>query len=333
MTGASRASGHFRAPGTSRTTPGTSCAASMGTTALGIAAAAIAGAALAALGTVALGERDLVTTRIPVSVRDLPEPLAGLRIAQISDLHDTPFGPDGRDLVRAVEASRPDLIAFTGDILDRGTQQLIGLVSLARALVQIAPCVAVAGNHEGGTTLGLPLLHALARAGVTVLRDEQISLELRGAVVRIAGVDDPHLHGGPISRPYPVALDGELMARSLERAGLGRVQTSARTASGASGDGDEGPLILLAHRPELLDVYVDRGIDLVLTGHAHGGQWRVPGIGGLYAPNQGPFPRLTAGAHVRGRTTMIVSRGLKVRTLPPRLNNPPELVIAELVAG
>lgn len=312
--------------------PPAACTAPVGAAVLGVAAATVVGAALAALGAVLLGEKDLVTTRIPVTVRDLPDALAGLRIAQISDLHDTPFGPDGRDLVRAVEDARPDLIVLTGDILDRGTQQLIGIISLIRALVEIAPCIAVAGNHEGGTPLGPPLLHALARAGVTVLRDEQISLRLRGAPVRIAGVDDPRLHGGPMSRPYPVAGDRDLMARSLERAGLDRVPTGASAAARRSED-DAGPLILLSHRPELLDEYVDRGIDLVLAGHAHGGQWRVPGIGGLYAPNQGPFPRLTAGAHVRGRTTMIVSRGLKVRTVPPRLNNPPELVVAELVAG
>lgn len=292
-----------------------------------VAALAAAGASSALLA-VALGERHLVTTELEVPVTDLDPRLQGLRIVQLSDLHGTEFGVDGGDLIDAVAAARPDLIALTGDILDRGTRELGPLLRLAGRLVAIAPCVAVSGNHEGGTPLGAPLLSGLADAGVRVLRDEITHIELRDTALRVAGMDDPRLQGGPPSRAFSPAVDRVLADRALRRTGL------PRRGGAASGAGpDSGPLILLAHRPELLDVYAERGIDVVLSGHAHGGQWRLPLIGGLYAPNQGLLPRLTAGVHRRGTTRMVISRGLKVRRLLPRLHNPPEVLVAVLTRG
>ena len=88
--------------------------------------------------------------------------------------------------------------------------------------------------------------------------------------------------------------------------------------------------ILLSHRPEVFNVYVDNKIDLVLTGHAHGGQIRIPFIGGLIAPNQGIFPKYTSGVFEEDATTMIVSRGIGNSILPYRINNRPELVIVTL---
>jgi predicted MPP superfamily phosphohydrolase len=88
--------------------------------------------------------------------------------------------------------------------------------------------------------------------------------------------------------------------------------------------------VLLSHRPELFDVYVQNGVDLVLSGHAHGGQFRVPFLGGLVAPNQGLFPQYDGGVYKSGKTTMIVSRGIGNSAFPFRINNRPELVIVEL---
>lgn len=286
------------------------------------------GAGAAAIGlALACGQRNLSVSRYDVPMPGASRVLDGARIVQISDLHATAFGERGAGLIAAVRGERPDLIVLTGDILDRGTEHLDELLDLVVPLTEIAPCAAIPGNHEGGTELGMPLLEALEAAGMRVLRDETVLMALRGETVRVAGVDDPHLRGGPISRPGSPAIDHRIIRGSLERAGLPVLAARSDRTDGAP---PADPVILLAHRPELLEEYAGRGIDLVLAGHAHGGQWRIPVIGGLYAPNQGPFPRLTAGVHDRGTTRMIVSRGLKVRTLLPRLGNPPEIVVAVL---
>ena len=91
--------------------------------------------------------------------------------------------------------------------------------------------------------------------------------------------------------------------------------------------------LVLSHRPELLPAYAEAGADLVLSGHAHGGQVRLPGIGGLFAPGQGILPRLTSGVHARGETRLVVSRGLGNSAFPLRVFNPPEIVTVTLRAG
>lgn len=268
---------------------------------------------------------DLVTTTHEIPVAELPPALDGLRILQISDLHDTRFGPEDRDLLGAVAASRADLIALTGDVLDHGTEDLAALGALAPRLAALAPCLVVPGNHEGGTPLGAPLLSMLAETGMRVLRDEIVELGIRDATLRVAGIDDPRLHGGTPSRPFSPALDRALARRSLDRAGVPRRGPDRRAARPP-----EAVHVLLAHRPELIDLYAERAVDVVLAGHAHGGQWRPPRTQGLYAPNQRLLPRLTAGVHDRAGMRMVISRGLKVRRHLPRLNNPPELVLVVL---
>lgn len=285
--------------------------------ALGIAAG---GATLAGL-VAGMRSRRLVTTPVPVALRGLPSPFEGFRILQLSDLHATVFGPGQRDLLAAVDRARPDLVVLTGDILDRGTRDLTPLLTLAEELLHRAPVLAVTGNHEGGSRRGPALVAGLEGVGVQVLRDRVLPLDREGAVLRIAGIDDPRLHGGPPSSTSSPAIDHHVAAGGLRRAGIGP------EAKG------EGPVVLLSHRPELLDVYAAHAVDLVLAGHAHGGQWRVPGIGGLYAPGQGLLPRLTAGVHTRGGTQMVISRGLKVRLHLPRIHNPPELVLVVLSAA
>lgn len=275
----------------------------------------------AAAGTaIALGERRVVLTEHRVALRGLPAPFEGLRIVQLSDLHATVLGSDHADLLAAVDAARPDLVVLTGDVIDRSTSSLGPTLDLLAALLRRAPVHAVTGNHEGGTHLGTALAARMQALGVRLLRDEMILLERDGTTLALAGVDDPRVHGGPPSSFGSPAIDRALMRRALQRAGLPA----------------EGPVVLLAHRPELLEVYADHGADLVLVGHAHGGQWRVPGPAGmpgsqgLYAPNQGLLPARTGGLHRDRGTVMAVSRGLKVRTLTPRLNNPPEVVVVEL---
>ena len=97
-------------------------------------------------------------------------------------------------------------------------------------------------------------------------------------------------------------------------------------------DEEDGYTILLSHRPELFEVYAENNIDLIFSGHAHGGQFRIPFVGGLIAPNQGLFPKYDAGIYEEGNTTMVVSRGIGNSIVPFRINNRPEIVLVELAS-
>ena len=140
----------------------------------------------------------------------------------------------------------------------------------------------------------------LTDAGVTVLRNASVRIRNGVESIRLIGVDDPSFGG-------EANLDATLEALS-----------------------SDDFTVLLAHRPEGIDEYAKWGIDLVLSGHAHGGQIRIPGIGGVYAPGQGFFPKYTSGEYAVGDTTMIVSRGLGNSVLPLRVNDRPEIVIVTL---
>ena len=89
-------------------------------------------------------------------------------------------------------------------------------------------------------------------------------------------------------------------------------------------------VVLLSHRPELFNSYVENNVDLVFSGHAHGGQFRIPFIGGIVAPNQGVFPKYDAGIFTEGNTNMVVSKGVGNSIIPFRVNNRPEVILIEL---
>ena len=249
------------------------------------------------------GNTRPVLREYTVSAPDLPREADGMRIVQVSDLHNAVPGGSGR-LLHILRQARPDLIALTGDLFDarrkRGHGKALGLAVEA---VKIAPCYWIMGNHEARLPDGEELAEALAACGVTVLRNESRTL-LPGLILR--GVDDPALRTDD----------------PREEAAVMEAQLAAFPRDGFS--------VLLSHRPECFELYVRYGADLVLTGHAHGGQWRFPGAGGLFAPRQGLFPRYDGGLYADGRTVMIVSRGLGNSLFPFRLFNPPEAVAVTL---
>lgn len=232
-----------------------------------------------------------------------PKLEAPVRLLLITDLHSCLYGKEQEALVRAIEAERPDALMFVGDIADdkmprENTQALL------EAVAKRYPCFYVTGNHEywGGDAGGIKRL--FRRYGVTVLEGAHAPFSVRGQKIVVCGVDDPQ------SRKF---------TRQLAAAARG-----AKT----------GPYsVLLSHRPELFERYVPYGFDLVLSGHAHGGLWRIPGLlDGFVAPNQGFFPKYTSGTYEGGSTTMILSRGLaRESTRIPRFFNPVELVVADLL--
>jgi len=256
----------------------------------------------------AWGNTALERNTYTISSRELPDAFDGYRIAQVSDLHNAEFGDGNQRLLEMLREAEPDMIAITGDLIDSRRTDIAVALAFAKEAVKIAPCYYVSGNHEARVSEYPELKTGLAAAGVTVLDDAQVKIEVSGESITVIGVNDPSFHADYLTS------DAEVMDRKLS-------ELSSE---------DAGFTLLLSHRPELFDAYVAHDMDLVLTGHAHGGQFRLPLIGGLIAPNQGLFPKYDAGLYSDGSTNMIVSRGLGNSIIPFRFNNRPEVVLIEL---
>ncbi|GHV43288.1 ser/threonine protein phosphatase [Spirochaetia bacterium] len=229
-----------------------------------------------------------------------------ITIALISDLHSTIYGGDQRPLIELIAAQRPDLILLSGDIVDDKTP-VTGTTLLLAGIRDLAPIFYVTGNHEYMSKRIGDIRHTLESFGVVILSDSYVQLDIRGNAVIVAGVEDPY-------------------KKIFETPGYDQ-NLSMRRAFGAL-DKIAAYKILIAHRPENIKAYAEYPFDLVVSGHAHGGQVRIPHVlNGLYAPGQGLFPRYAGGRYTHGSLTHIVSRGLSVDPWIPRIFNPPELVI------
>ena len=236
----------------------------------------------------------------------LPAAFDGLRVVELADLHGASFGPGNRDLIKAVRAAEPDLIAIDGDLADENTDLSV-IRTLAGELVQIAPTYYVTGNHEWAMKGRKELFAILEEAGVNALHNEYVRLERDGQYMVIAGVDDPN---GPWDQKTPETLTEEIRA--------------------ACGD---PYIVLLAHRNDMLARWDALGLDVVLAGHAHGGVIRLPVVGGLLGTGMQFFPEYTAGVYQKGRTSLLVSRGLGNSGLPFRVFNRPHLPVLVLRSG
>ena len=255
------------------------------------------------------GNRNLVITEYRVNSNRIPEPFDGFRIVQISDLHNAQFGKENERLLEHLSHAEPDVIVLTGDLVDSRRTDVEIALSFAAEAVQIAPVYYVPGNHEARIPEYEQLKSDLTEAGVTVLENQKAQLDRDGKYITLLGIQDPSF--------YTDYLTGD--SRAVTAQAIKNLQNKT-----------DGYTVLLSHRPELFDTYVSAGVDLVFSGHAHGGQFRIPFIGGLIAPNQGFFPEYDAGQFQRENTTMIVSRGVGNSILPVRINNPPEIVVVEL---
>ena len=249
-----------------------------------------------------VNEYEIVSDRIP-------EAFSGFRIAQVSDLHNAEFGEGNEKLIELLSQTNPDMIVITGDLIDSRHTDIEIALEFARQAIKLAPVYYVSGNHEARVHEYEDLKMGLAEAGVIVLEDQKIQITREGESITLMGIDDPSFQ-----EDY---LLGD--AVSVTSSALSELQNESDRYT-----------VLLAHRPELFETYVDAGVDLVFSGHAHGGQFRLPFVGGLVAPNQGFFPEYDAGLFSEGSTTMIVSRGVGNSIIPIRFNNRPEIVVAEL---
>ena len=240
-------------------------------------------------------------TNITVTSENIPDEFNGFKIVHISDLHNAEFGDGQKDLIGKIEAQDADIVVITGDMIDSRRTDVDKAVELITGLGNKIPVYYVTGNHESRVREYNELESKLIENGVTVLKNESIKIEKDGSFINIIGVDDPSFG---------------MSAKDI-----------FDTVSELKTDGYD---VLLSHRPELFETYCESGAELVLCGHAHGGQVRIPFAGGLVAPNQGLFPEYTAGSYKSGSTEMIVSRGLGNSIIPLRVNNPPELVVITL---
>ena len=235
--------------------------------------------------------------------------LDGFRIVQVSDLHNHELGKGNCHLLALLEAQLPKLIVITGDLVDSYHPNPECALRFCRAAAKIAPCYFVTGNHEHRMSRErlTEFLRRVEDCGVTVLRNRAVELSPYAMQAEDPTDDAFRLIGVDCQQGKTDTLQRLMQKRDPEELN-----------------------ILLAHKPHYAEYYEKAGVDLVLTGHAHGGQWRLPLIGAVYAPGQGLLPDYTAGMYRLGHTVMCVSRGLGNSSFPLRIENKPELVTVTL---
>lgn len=255
------------------------------------------------------GNKALTTNTYIIESDKISRSFDSYRIAQVSDLHNTQIGRDNKRLINALKTAQPDIIAVTGDIIDSRFTNVDVAVSFMKQAVEIAPCYYINGNNESRVPDEYEKLKAeLTKLNVTILENDSIKLNKNGEYITLSGVNDPVFY-----------------------ADIVRPNLTETTIKNAKPD-DDSYTILLSHRPELFELYVKYDFDLVFSGHAHGGQFRLPYVGGLFAPHQGFFPEYDSGLFTEQSTNMLVNRGVGNSVFPFRINNRPEIIIAELKA-
>ncbi len=230
-----------------------------------------------------------------------------IRIVLITDLHSCIYGENQKDIISVLAAQKPDLILLGGDIAD-DVNPLEGTIQFLKGIKGLAPSFYVSGSHDMWRADYPQVKTLFASYGVTVMEGDIIPLTIRGQQINLCGIQDPDV-------PYQGRSD--LFGKALYNAFHGLEEDAYN--------------ILLAHRPDFIDLYRQYPFDLVLSGHTHGGQVRIPLlINGLYAPNQGWYPKYAGGLYQAGDTAMIVSRGVSYYPKLPRIFNPPEVVMVKL---
>ena len=266
------------------------------------------------LGSLCVSKHFLTVTHYEVSAKNLQ---SELRIVQITDLHNSQFGTHNELLIDKVAEQEPDLIVLTGDLLNSNERELSPVLELIRELSNLAPTYASYGNHEKQyeKTFDSNLAVAFEEAGAKMLEFSYEDIEVNGQKLRLGG-----LYGYCLPEKYLRSNEAD----AAECAFLTEFQNT------------ESYSVLLTHMPYSWianDAISEWDIDCVFTGHDHGGQVRLPLLGGLYAPDQGWFPGKDYGLYYSkdGEKVMILSRGLGKSGRVPRFNNVPEIVVVELL--
>lgn len=249
----------------------------------------------------------ITVTKITFENSKIPNGFDGFKIIHLSDLHNKEFGEAQKKLIKKVNDSNPDLIVFTGDLIDH-TKEEKGDESFINAIKDVAPVYYVSGNHEAWSGKYDGLVAKLKENGITVLDNDKVKIEKNGEYINVLGIKDLAFFSN----------DTKVFEDELKKL--------------VDKEESNDFKILLWHRPELMDLYVKNSLDLVFSGHAHGGQFRIPFIGGVLAPNRSLFPKYTSGMHTINNTSMIISRGLGNSIIPVRVFNRPEIIDITLKA-
>ncbi len=247
-----------------------------------------------------LWQNNALTVTNYTSESQKPLPQDGLRIVQLSDLHSKQFGENQEHLLAEIRAQNPDLIVCTGDMADARRADLTPALEVAERLTEIAPTYFVSGNHELrlSNKIRTEFYDGLSAHGVILLLNRTDTLTVRGCTVTLIGLEDRNLEDDTLPQ-----LTETLPQEPLR--------------------------ILLAHEPQAFSRYAEY-TDVIFSGHTHGGQLRLPFIGGLAAPGQGLFPKYDAGEFHEGASAMFISRGLGNSLFPIRVLNRPEVLTVTL---
>lgn len=256
-----------------------------------------------------LQNNSIVISNYTHRSRKIPSAFHGYKILHISDLHNKMFGKNQDYLIKKIKASSPDIIVITGDLIDRRRFDLDTAMCFINKAVDIAPIYYVSGNHEAWSGKYDQIKQSLKDAGVLILDDTSLELLKGENSIQLLGLSDPDF----------------LTSNYLDGTNTKKLELQLKQWSN-----DINYKILLSHRPELFSLYIENNIDLIFSGHAHGGQIRLPFLGGLIAPDQGFFPKYTSGPYKNANSTMFVSRGLGNSIFPFRVFNRPEIVVVTL---
>lgn len=266
---------------------------------------------LACLTSIWLSYNWLTVSNFTVTSSKIAEPF---RMVLISDLHDHQFGKNNEKLAEKIQEQSPDLIIIDGDMINDDSENADTAVEVVRALKEIAPVYYSYGNHEyaymeAGHT---DLQAELEEAGAVVLNYQNMDIEIKGNPIRLGGL-------------YEFGFETGMQSEEENQRALSYLEKYVDT---------DRYLIMCAHRPDSFDPWDtadDWGIDLVLSGHLHGGQVIIPGIGGLYSQLEGFFPQYDYGQYKLGDSDMIITRGLGSNPkILPRFNNPPEIAVVDV---
>lgn len=243
---------------------------------------------------------SLGITEITYENSKIPKSFNNYRILQISDYHNKKFLQEDYFLNK-VKATKPDIILITGDIINSRNPKYEIVEKTLEEIIKIAPVYYVTGNHESRLEEFPQFIEKMKDIGVEVLEDSSLEVEKENSKINIIGLNDPQYYGKKhlFSKLKDLTKEDEFN-------------------------------ILLSHRPEYFKEYVKTGVDLVFSGHAHGGQIKIPFIGAILAPNQGILPAYVEGLHKKDNTSLIISRGIGSSLIPIRVFNQGELVLVEV---
>lgn len=277
---------------------------------VGIISAAVIILIITAAVVIYFSNKRIDLTCYDVYDKRLPEGFDGAKIVQVSDLHNNVFGKRNEQLIKKIKQIKPDYIFITGDFLDARKTKFSVCEQLAENLSSIAPTYYCTGNHEVRIMHFLEKLEKKFRSyGITNLRNKSVWLRRKGSMIRLSGADDPSFFKGVYEREDKEQILSGILDSLVCR---------------------ESYNILLSHKPGFYNCYENAGFELVFSGHAHGGQFRLPGNIPLYVPDMGMFPKYVQGVSRINNTILVVSRGLGQSIIPFRINNSPELVAVTL---